>query len=92
MLIEFQSYYIVIVINEFRTSQICPRCKHRLYDVKKRLPSGKLEYIRGLKWCASTNKECRKSPLWNRDQLGARNIYLKSLADHDPIYDRPIGS
>ena len=84
---ECSLFYHTILVNEFRTSQVCPVCDARLYDVRKHYKNGKIDKVRGLKWCASD--VCKACPLKSRDEVGCINIYRKTLPDYPAILDRP---
>lgn len=82
-----KEFFHCIIINEFRTSQICPKCNSRLFDVCKLTNDGKRKKIRGLKWC--NDLICANCPLKSRDEIGTINIYIKSRVDYPDCYDRP---
>ena len=74
-----------ITVNEFRTSQVCPVCNSRLFDIKKLTDDGRTKKVRGLKWC--DHEMCRSCPLKNRDEVGTTNIFIKTKPDYPDIYD-----
>lgn len=77
----YQAFEIFVIIDEFRTSQTCPCCSHRLYNVRKRQPNGKLYTVRGLKWC---NQEvCKGHALWDRDVVACKNIRKKGRGQNN---------
>lgn len=45
---ECQMFFHCVIVNEFRTSQVCPRCHNRLFKVMKH-HNGKRKEVRGLK-------------------------------------------
>ena len=71
-----------IIVDEFRTSSVCPKCSERLYSVRKKSCDGKTYFVRGLKWCPTCG-------LWDRDYVGAYNIFVKGRDKYPTIYDRP---
>lgn len=75
--------------NEFRTSQVCPDCFERLWDVYNQRGNGRKKYNRNLKYCNSY--ECRNKRIKNRDKVGCRGIYLKAMGNYPLIYDRNGG-
>jgi hypothetical protein len=60
---ECKEFYHCITINEFRTSQVCPVCNSRMFDVKKIMDDGPVKKVRGLKWC--DHDMCADCPLKN---------------------------
>ena len=68
-----QEYYKMVMIDEYKTSQICHQCEEKL-TLLYRDEKGQIKHfgreIRGLRWCGST--KCRK--LINRDRNAALNI------------------
>ncbi len=82
-----KEFFPCIIINEFQTSQICPVCNSRLFDVSELTNDGTKKAIRGLKWCE--DGMCANCPLKNRDDVGTTNIYLKSKQEYPDCYDRP---
>jgi hypothetical protein len=83
---ECKEFYHCITNNEFGTSQVCPVCNSRLFDVKKIMEDGSVKKVRGLKWY--DHEMCVDCPLKNRDAVGATNIYIKSKVDYPNVYDR----
>ncbi len=83
---ECKEFYHCITVNEFRTSQVCPVCNSRLFDVKKLTEGGSVKKVRGLKWC--DHEMCADCPLKNRDAVGATNIYIKTKVDYPIVYAR----
>jgi hypothetical protein len=81
-----KEFYPCITIHEFRTSQVCPKCHERLFDVCKVNEEGKRRTIRGLKWC--NNDMCANCPIKSRDDVGSMNIYLKSKDNYPHVYNR----
>ena len=82
-----KEFFPCITINEFRTSQICPTCNQRLFEVYKLNEEGKKRTIRGLKWC--DDLMCANCPIKSRDDVGTINIYIKSRDEYPDCYDRP---
>ena len=86
---ECKIFFKCYSVDEFRTSQICPICDNRLWDVRKRLRSklhGKTFKIRGLKFCNSDG--CRSHRYMNRDDVGCTNIYRKTRTTYPEIMSR----
>ena len=87
---ECKLYFKCFNVDEFRTSQVCPSCNERLWDVRKHLrkPVGRRRtmMIRGLKYCSSYN--CRSHRYLNRDDVGCSNIYRKTRMEFPEIMER----
>jgi len=84
-------------IDKHRTSQVCPDCKQRLYDVYVEDGAWRdpekvyTNHVMGLKWC--NNEDCKQKPLKNRDELACYNIFAKGEPEYHQIYDRAaVGS
>ena len=88
--------YQVFLVDEYRTSTMCSNCEHadarceEFRRVKNPKPRSRVDYpitlCRGLLRCTTCNT------LWNRDVLGATNIYKISSSaingDDRPLYLR----
>ncbi len=77
--------YEVKVVNEFRTSSVCPDCDCQLYKVAQRF-NDKLYSFQGLNWCPSD--ECRSKPLKHHDKVGCANQYRRYKGRGPPIMER----
>ena len=78
-------------VDEFRTSQICPKCNNCLLDLRKHLrkrsKSGRRVIIlRGLKFCNSD--DCKSHHYKNRDDVGCTNVYQKTRVIFPAVMDR----
>ena len=82
-------YFDCESVDEFRTSQVCPDCFERLYDVYTQKGGGEAKYNRNLKYCPSV--ECRNKRIKNRDIVGCKGIYFKGIGNVHPIYERNGG-
>jgi transposase len=78
---ECEQQHIVIYVDEWMTSQTCPVCFSRFPKTIKYVSDNidadaddveLVRYVRGLLRCNS--EECRCSPYFDRDFVGARNI------------------
>lgn len=94
---ECRQYFDCYSVDEFRTSQICPRCNDRLFNVRKHLRNGKIVWVRGLKYCASD--VCRAHRYKDRDSVGCHNIFRKTrtgfpevMRRSNPAWDEPAGT
>ena len=65
-------YFVLIMVDEFRTSQMCHACRRRLQAVAKRSADGTIHEVRGLRRCCST--ECKRVSFKGRDHNTALNI------------------
>ena len=74
-----QTYYETHLVDEFRTSCVCPYCDKLLSKVIKINEEGKVRAVRGLKRCSST--VCARTCFKNRDSVGAINI-LHCFVNH----------
>ena len=74
---ECRQFFDCYSVDEFRTSQICPTCNDRLFNVRKHLRNGKTIWVRGLKYCASDI--CRAHRYKDRDSVGCLNIFRKMM-------------
>jgi hypothetical protein len=87
---ECKLYFNCFNVDEFRTSQICPTCNSRLWDVRKHLRNPvdgrRTKMIRGLKYCCSDS--CRSHRYLNRDDVGCYNIYRKTRTEFPEIMER----
>lgn len=85
---ECKYFFTCYSVNEFRTSQICPTCNNRLFNVRKHLRNGRRRTImvRGLKYCNS--HVCRKHRYLNRDVVGCSNIYRKTRTIYPDVMNR----
>ena len=87
---ECKLFFNCFTVDEFRTSQICPTCNERLWDVRKHLRDSedkrRTKMIRGLKYCSSDT--CRSHRYLNRDDVGCYNIYRKSRIEFPEIMER----
>ena len=63
----------VDIVNEFRSTVVCNRCKQRTCNVIKKANDGSIQSVRGLRWCQ--NQDCRPTRMLNRDKNAAWNIY-----------------
>ncbi len=85
------NYFDCIIINEFRTSQVCHHhCKLcRLHDVVSVSPDTKnMKSIHGLKWCPSD--DCKHNRIKTCDQVGSTNIMIQGRVDlyaDNPLFD-----
>ena len=77
-------YFVLIMIDEFRTSQMCHACRGRLHAVKKRSADGTIHEVRGLRRCCST--ECKRVSFKDRDHNAALNILRCSREAQRPQY------
>ena len=84
---ECKHFFKTFSINEFRTSQVCPDCNQRLFNVRKDLRNGSRTYVRGMKYCVS--EACRSHRYKSRDDVGCANIFRKRLAVYPSILDNP---
>ena len=86
---ECKYYFTCYSVNEFRTSQICPTCNSRLFNVRKHLRNGsrrRTVMVRGLKYCNS--EICCSHRYMNRDVVGCANIYRKTRTIYPDVMDR----
>lgn len=70
----------VVIVDEYRTSQVCFDCNEQTYPV-----FANKKGIRGLLFCGSN--ECKSCRYKNRDENGAQNIY-KVAVDDPPAFQR----
>ena len=81
----------VVLIDEFRTSQICCKTERQLQKVK--LQGGKSDgkILRGLLWCGSTSRQTQQGAFVNRDVNAALNILrCATQTTRPPILDRKL--
>ena len=83
---ECKHYFKCYSVDEFRTSQICPTCNERLYNVRKHLRNGKIIWVRGLKYCGSDI--CSSHRYHDRDDVGCHNIYRKTRVEFPNVMER----
>ncbi len=83
----FSKAYNSTHVNEYRTSSVCPCCRHQLYNLYH-CHGKKKFYIRGIKICM--RDECRDHRLYHRDRTGAYNILLRHLIDEDLLSENLI--
>lgn len=84
---ECKNFFTCYSVNEFRTSQICPRCNERLLNVRKHSRNTNTSRnLRGLKYCESGI--CRSERFKNRDVVGCSNIYRKTRYVYPEVLDR----
>ena len=71
---ECKRYFTCYSVDEFRTSQICPTCNDRLFNVRKHLCHGRRHtvMVRGLKYC--NLNICRSHCYKNRNIIGLKNL------------------
>ena len=74
----------VVVVNEFRTSQVCFDCNKRTHSVRDQ--NGKS--IRGLLYCGSD--ECKSCRYKDRDENGAKNIFKVGTDAAPEIFSRKV--
>ena len=67
-----QTYYTTHLVDEFRTSIVCPFCDELLQKVVKKVDENKIREVRGLRRCCST--ACAQFSFKSRDLIGAINI------------------
>ena len=77
-------YFVLIMIDEFRTSQMCHACRGRLQAVRKRSADGTIHEVRGLRRCCSTG--CARVSFKDRDHNAALNILRCSREAQRPQY------
>ena len=65
-------YFKTVLVDEFRTSCVCPTCNELLQKVVKKVDQKKFHEVRGLRRCCST--VCSQFPFKSRDFVGALNI------------------
>ena len=85
---ECKQYFTCYSVDEFRTSQICPTCNDRLFNVRKHLQNGRRHtvMVRGLKYCNSNI--CPSHRYKNCDVIGCTNIYPKTQNEYPGVMDR----
>ena len=83
---ECQHFFRCYSVDEFRTSQICPTCNDRLYNVRKHLRNGKTIWVRGLKYCPSDI--CSANRYKDRDDVGCHNIYRKTRVTFPAVMEQ----
>ena len=75
-------YYKTVLVDEYRTSCVCPWCDQLLEKVVKKVGENEFREVRGLRRCCST--VCSRFPFKNRDLVGALNILRCFVDDKRP--------
>ena len=80
-----RKYFTTVMVDEFRTSSVCPCCDAALCKVAVRYTDAlnvtKVRQVRGLKRCSA--EDCAQFSFKDRDVVGARNI-LRCLSGARP--------